>query len=68
MRLRHAEEMTGTTGAPTSIHRRGFDGTLGDGRGWALHHHLDGEPILPHGGVFFSRNGLSVSQSRTRRP
>ena len=53
MRLRNAEETTGTTGATTSIHRRGPDGTLGDGRGWALPHHLDGEPILPHGGVLF---------------
>ena len=53
MLLRDAEETTGTTGATTSIHRRGPDGTLGDRRGWALPHHLDGEPILPHGGVLF---------------
>ena len=53
MRLRDAEEMTGTTGAATSIHRRGPDEMLGDGHGWAIPHHLDGEPILPHGGVLF---------------
>ena len=53
MRLRDAEETTGTTGAATSIHRRGPDRTLGDGRGWALPRHLNGEPILPYGGVLF---------------
>ena len=30
MRLRDAEETTGTAGTVTSIHRRGPDGTLGD--------------------------------------
>ena len=50
MRLRDAEETTGTAGTVTSIHRRGPDGTLGDR---ALPHHLNGEPILPHGGVLF---------------
>ena len=56
MQLRDAEETTGTTGtsgAATSIHHRGPDGTLGDGCRRALPHHLDGEPILPHGGVLF---------------
>ena len=53
MRLRDAEETMGTMGAATSIHCRGPDGTIGDGRGWALPFHLDGEPILPHGGVLF---------------
>ena len=53
MRLRDAEETTGTTGAATSIHRRGPDGMLGDGCSWALPHHLEGEPILPHGEVLF---------------
>ena len=53
MRLRDDEETTGTAGATTSIHRRGPDGTLGNGLGWAISHHLDGEPILPHGGVLF---------------
>ena len=53
MRLRDAEETTGTTGAATSIHRRGPDGTLGNGRRWAISHHLNGESILPHGGVLF---------------
>ena len=53
---RFAKETTGTTrttGAATSIHRPGPDGTLCNGRGGALPHHLDGEPILPHGGVLF---------------
>ena len=53
MQLRDAEETTGTTGAATSIHLRGPDGTLGDRRGWAISHHLDGKSILPHGGVLF---------------
>ena len=53
MRLRDAEEKTGMTGAATSIHHQGPNGTLGDGCGWALPHHLDGELILPHGGVLF---------------
>ena len=51
MRLRDAEETTGTAETVTSIHRRGPDGTLGDGCCRALPHHLDGKPILPHGGV-----------------
>ena len=42
-----------TTGAATSIHRRGPDGTPSDGRGQTISHHLDGESILPHGGVLF---------------
>ena len=53
MQLRDAEETTGMTGTAKSIHPRGPDGTLGDGRGWAISHHLDGEPILPQGGVPF---------------
>ena len=53
MRLRDAEEMTGTAGTVTSIRPWGPDGTLGDGCRRALPHHLDGEPILPHGGVLF---------------
>ena len=53
MRLRDAEEMTGTAGIFTSIHRRGPDGMLGDGCRRALPHHLNWEPILPHGGVLF---------------
>ena len=53
MRLRDDEETTVTAGATTSIHRRGPDGTLGNGLGWAISQHLDGEPILPHGGVLF---------------
>ena len=51
MRLRNAEETTGTTGAVAPIHRRGSDGTLGDGRRRSLPCHLDREPILPHGGM-----------------
>ena len=45
MRLRDAEETTGTAGTVTSIHRRGPDGTLADGC------HLKVKPILPHGGM-----------------
>ena len=51
MRPCNAEETTGTTGAVTSIHRWGPDGTLGDGRRRSLPCHLDGKPILPHGGM-----------------
>ena len=51
MRLRDAEKTTGTTGTVTSIHRRGPDGTLGDGCCRALPYHLDGKPALPHGGM-----------------
>ena len=36
MRLRDAEETTGTTASATSIHRRGPDGTLGDGCGLSV--------------------------------
>ena len=51
MQLRNAEETTGTTGAVAPIHRRGSDGTLGDGCRRSLPCHLDREPILPHGGM-----------------
>ena len=51
MRMRNAEETTGTAGTVTSIHRRGPDGTLGYGCRPALPHHLDGKPILLHGGM-----------------
>ena len=51
MRLRNAKETTGTAGTITSIHRRGPDGTLGDGCRRALPHHLDRKLILPHGGM-----------------
>ena len=42
---------SGPKGAAAPIHRRSSDGTLGDGRRWSLPCHLDGEPILPHGGM-----------------
>ena len=51
MRLRNAEEMTRTTGAVAPIHRRGSDGTLGNGHRRSLPCHLDREPILAHGGM-----------------
>ena len=51
MRLRNAEETTGTKGTVTSIHRRGLDGTLDDGCRRSLPRLLDGKPILPHGGM-----------------
>ena len=51
MRLRNTEETRGTTGAVAPIHRRGSDGTLGDGSCRSLPCHLDREPILPHGGM-----------------
>ena len=53
MRLRDAEETTGTAVTVTPIHRWCPDGTLGVGCHRALPHHLDGEPILPHGGMLF---------------
>ena len=53
MRLCDAEETAGTMGAVTPIHRRGLDGSLGDGRGWTVPHHFDEKPILPHGRVLF---------------
>ena len=55
MRLRNVEEMEGTAGAAAPIHRRGSDGTVGDGRRRSLPCHLEGEPILPHGGSYFSK-------------
>ena len=41
------------TGAATSVYRRGPDGTPGNGCGRIISHHLDGESILPDGGVLF---------------
>ena len=51
MRLRNAEETEGTTRAAAPIHRRGSDGTVGDGCRRTLPCHLVREPILPHGGM-----------------
>ena len=43
MRLRNVEETEGTAGAAAP--------TVGDGCRRSLPCHLDGEPILPHGGM-----------------
>ena len=51
MRLRNVEETERTAGAAAPIHRRGSDGTVGDGRRRTLPCHLDGEPILPNRGM-----------------
>ena len=51
MRLRNVEETEGTTRAAAPIHRRGSDGTVGDGSRRTLPCHLGREPILPHGGM-----------------
>ena len=51
MRLRNVEETEGTTRAAAPIHRRGSDGTVGNGCRRTLSCHLGREPILPHGGM-----------------
>ena len=55
MRLRNVEETEGTTRAAAPIHCRGSDGTVGDGCRRTLPCHLSREPILPHGGSYFSK-------------
>ena len=51
MRLCHVEEEAGASGAVTSVHLRGSDGTTGDGRGRAVPHHLLGKSVLSDGGM-----------------
>ena len=65
MRLSNAEETTGTTGTVTSIHRRGPDGTLADGCRRSLPCHLDGKPILPHGGMLLFKMAIPDQKATT---
>ena len=67
MQLRNAEETKGTTGVATPKHRWGPDGALGDGRGWALSHHLDGAPIQGIDGEREFRLGGTPATWRTCR-
>ena len=63
----HVEEEAGAPRAVTSVHRRGSDGTTGDGRGRAVPHHLLGEPVLPDGGMLLLEMARVLPHPRPER-